>query len=46
MQLKQKIYTEKYEYIIGKNRKDFFLTQTPQAFNLKEIYSLHKKNNG
>jgi|TARA_B100001093_G_scaffold485817_1_gene520579 2-C-methyl-D-erythritol 4-phosphate cytidylyltransferase / 2-C-methyl-D-erythritol 2,4-cyclodiphosphate synthase len=43
--IKQKIYTEKYEYIIGKNRKDFFLTQTPQAFNLKEIYSLHKKNN-
>ena len=32
-----------FEYIIGKNgRKDLFLTQTPQAFNLKEIYNLHK----
>ena len=42
--IKQKIYTEKYEYIIGRNRKDLFLTQTPQAFNLKEIYNLHKNN--
>ena len=28
--------------IIGKKRESFFLTQTPQCFNLKEIYSLHK----
>merc|ERR1711981_743578 len=30
--------------IIGKNRDSLFLTQTPQAFNLKEIYHLHKTN--
>jgi len=26
------------------NKKNFFLTQTPQCFNLKEILNLHKKN--
>ena len=25
-------------------RNNFFLTQTPQCFNLKEIFNLHKKN--
>merc|ERR1711981_612372 len=30
--------------IIGKNRDNLFLTQTPQAFILKEIYHLHKTN--
>ena len=44
--LKQKIESSKEEYIIGKNRDHFFLTQTPQAFNLKEIYHLHKNNLG
>ena len=42
--VKQKIESSKYEYVIGKNRNNLFLTQTPQAFNLKEIYYLHKKN--
>ena len=32
------------EYVLGKNRENLFLTQTPQAFNLKEIYNLHKTN--
>ena len=27
----------KEEYIVGKKRDNLFLTQTPQAFNLKEI---------
>ena len=31
------------KFIVGKNRNDFFITQTPQCFNLKEIYNLHKK---
>ena len=42
--IKQKFESSKHEYILGKNRKNLFLTQTPQAFNLKEIYNLHKKN--
>ena len=28
--------------VIGKKRDIFFLTQTPQCFNLREIYNLHK----
>ena len=42
--VKQIINSSKEEYIIGKKRKKLFLTQTPQAFNLKEIYHLHNKN--
>ena len=42
--IKQKFDSSKNEYIIGKNRDNFFLTQTPQAFNLKEVYYLHKTN--
>ncbi len=42
--IKQKIVSSLNEYIIGKNRKDLFLTQTPQAFFIKEIYNLHKDN--
>ncbi|MDC1212394.1 2-C-methyl-D-erythritol 2,4-cyclodiphosphate synthase [Pelagibacteraceae bacterium] len=42
--VKQIIDSSKEEYIIGKNRDKLFLTQTPQAFNLKEIFQLHKKN--
>ena len=30
------------KYIIGKNRNNLFITQTPQCFNLKEIFNLHK----
>ncbi len=42
--VKQKIESSLNEYILGKNRDNLFLTQTPQAFNFKEIYSLHKTN--
>ena len=42
--IKQKIVSSLNEYIIGKKRDNLFLTQTPQAFNLKEIYYLHKTN--
>ena len=42
--VKQRFETSKDEYILGKNRNNLFLTQTPQAFNLKEIYHLHKTN--
>ena len=44
--IKQIIDSSKNEYILGKKRKNLFLTQTPQAFNLKEIYHLHKTNSG
>ena len=42
--VKQIINSSKDEYILGKKRDNLFLTQTPQAFNLKEIYQLHKTN--
>ena len=42
--VKQKFESSKDEYILGKNKNNLFLTQTPQAFNLKEIYHLHKTN--
>ena len=42
--IKQIIDSSKEEYIVGKKRDNLFLTQTPQAFNLKEIYHLHKMN--
>ena len=44
--IKQIIDSSKEEYILGRNRNNLFLTQTPQAFNLKEIYHLHKSNSG
>ena len=44
--IKQKIDSSLNEYILGKNRDSFFLTQTPQAFNFKEIYHLHETNAG
>ena len=44
--IKQIIDTSKEEYIVGKKRDNLFLTQTPQAFNLREIYHLHKTNSG
>ena len=44
--IKQIIDSSKEEYIVGKKRDKLFLTQTPQAFNLKEIYHLHKTNSG
>ena len=42
--IKQVIDSSNEEYIVGKKRDNLFLTQTPQAFNLKEIYHLHKTN--
>ena len=42
--VKQIIDSSKEEYIVGKKRDNLFLTQTPQAFNLREIYHLHKTN--
>ena len=42
--IKQKIKSSLNEYILGKNRESLFLTQTPQAFKIKEIYQLHKSN--
>ena len=40
--IKQIIDSSNEEYIVSKKRDNFFLTQTPQGFNLKEIYYLHK----
>jgi len=42
--VKQKFNSTHSEYILSKNRDSLFLTQTPQAFNLKEIYNLHNTN--
>ncbi len=42
--VKQKIDSSLNEYILGKKRDNLFLTQTPQAFNLKEIFHLHSDN--
>ena len=42
--IKQIMNSGKTEYIVGKRRDNLFLTQTPQAFNFKEIYNLHKTN--
>ena len=37
--IKQVIESSKEEYIVGKRRDNLFLTQTPQAFNLKRNLS-------
>ena len=42
--VKQIMDSSNEEYIVGKKRENLFLTQTPQAFNLKEIYHYHKTN--
>jgi 2-C-methyl-D-erythritol 4-phosphate cytidylyltransferase / 2-C-methyl-D-erythritol 2,4-cyclodiphosphate synthase len=42
--VKQIIDSSKNEYILGKKRDNLFLTQTPQSFNLKEIFELHSLN--
>ena len=42
--VKQRIDSSINEYILGKNRNNLFLTQTPQAFYFKQIYQLHKFN--
>ena len=43
---KQIMDSSKAEYIIAKKRDNLFLTQTPQAFNLREIFHSHKNNSG
>ena len=40
--VKQKIHSSLNEYILGKSRENLFLTQTPQGFNLREVFHLHK----
>ncbi len=40
--IKQLIDSSNEEYIVGRKKDNFFLTQTPQSFHLKEIYRLHK----
>ena len=42
--VKQVVDSSNEEYILGKKKENLFLTQTPQAFILKEIYDLHKYN--
>ena len=42
--VKQIIDSSNAEYILAKKREKLFLTQTPQAFNFKEIYQLHKNH--
>ena len=42
--IKQIIDSSKEEYLVGRKRDNLFLTQTPQAFHLKEIHNLHKTN--
>ena len=44
--IKQLMDSSKEEYVVGRKRDNLFLTQTPQAFNLKEIYYLHRTNAG
>ena len=44
--IKQIIDSSNEEYIVSKKRDNIFLTQTPQGFNLKEIYQLHRANSG
>ena len=44
--VKQIINSSNEEYVVGRKRDNLFLTQTPQAFNLKEIYHLHKTISG
>ena len=44
--VKQIIDSSNEEYVVGRKRDNLFLTQTPQAFNLKEIYHLHKTISG
>ena len=42
LKINDAIKQRQQKYIMGKNRNDLFITQTPQCFNLKEIYNLHK----
>jgi len=42
LKINDAIKQKQQKYIMGKTRNDLFITQTPQCFNLKEIYNLHK----
>ena len=42
LKINDAIKQKQQKYIMGKSRNDLFVTQTPQCFNLKEIYNLHK----
>ncbi len=42
LKINDAIKQKQQRYVIGKSRNDLFITQTPQCFNLKEIYNLHK----
>ena len=42
LRINDAIKQRQQKYIIGKSRNNLFITQTPQCFNLKEIYNLHK----
>ena len=47
LKLQDALKRKKKSYFTSKKRDNYFLTQTPQSFNLKEIFNLHKskKNN-
>ena len=40
--IKEKNESSLFEYVVGKDRKNIFLTQTPQAYDLRNIFFLHK----
>ncbi len=42
LKIEDAIKQQQKKYVINKNRTGLFLTQTPQCFNFKEIYRLHK----
>ncbi len=42
LRINDAIKQKQQKCIIGKSRNNLFITQTPQCFNLKEIYNLHK----
>ena len=42
IKLQDALKEKKNNYFSNKKRNNFFLTQTPQCFNLKQIFNLHK----
>ena len=44
LKLQDALKERKKQRFVNKERNNFFLTQTPQCFNLKEIFHLHKRN--
>ncbi len=43
LKIQDALKVKKQNKIINIKKKNFFTTQTPQCFNLKEIFNLHKK---